>query len=72
MRCPNCGSENIFVRHATRPVIRRRGCISWAFWILLAILTCGLILIIPALNRIKAEEYIEATCQDCGTWWEVE
>lgn len=68
MQCPNCGSENVLVQHVIRPVIERRCCSSWTFWILLALFTCGLVLIIPALNRIKTETYVEATCQDCGTW----
>ena len=71
MQCPNCGSENVLIQHVTQPVIERRGCISWTFWILLAIFTCGLVLIIPALNRIKTETCVEATCQDCGDWWDV-
>lgn len=71
MQCPNCGSKNVRVQHVTQPVIEHRGCISWTFWILLAIFTCGLVLIIPALNRIKTETYVEATCQDCGASWEV-
>lgn len=72
MQCPYCGSENVLVQQVTRPVVEHRGCISWTFWILLALLTGGLVLIIPFLNRIHAKNYLEATCQDCGTWWDVE
>jgi hypothetical protein len=46
----------------------------WLWWIFIAVLTVGLILlIIPLLtnSRIKAKTHSEAICQHCGKRWVV-
>ena len=71
MICPNCGSQNVTVQVVTNVTTRNRGCLGWIFWILLAFLTFGIILIIPlATNRkVVSEMYNEAVCQNCGYRW---
>lgn len=73
MKCPKCGSENISVQAVTEVKTKRRGCLAWSLWILLAICTLGLILIIPALtnSKVKSKTKKQAICQDCGKSWTV-
>ncbi len=71
--CPKCGSSNINVQVVTNVMTKRRGCIGWALWILLAMCTFGLILIIPLLtnSKTKSKTHNEAICQNCGHSWKV-
>lgn len=73
MVCPKCGSENVTVQAVTDVKTKRRGCLGWCLWILLAICTVGLILIIPLLtnSKTKSKIHTEAICQDCGNRWRV-
>ncbi|NLT38862.1 MAG: hypothetical protein GXX89_00205 [Clostridiales bacterium] len=73
MTCRRCGSQNVAVQAVTNVRTKHRGCIGWAFWILLACCTVGLILIIPALtnSRTKSKTHTEAVCQACGYRWKV-
>lgn len=77
MRCPKCGSEYVTVQAITETETKtkHRGCLGWAMWILLAICTCGLILIIPAVTnskiKTKTRTHTEAICQSCGNRWRV-
>ena len=72
LRCRRCGSDNISVQAVTHVQTKHRGCIAWFFWIILAICTIGLILIIPAItnSKTKSQTHTEAVCQNCGfRWW---
>lgn len=77
MKCPKCGSEYVTVQAVTETVTKteHRGCLGWTMWILLAICTCGLILIIPAVTnsrtKTKTKTHTEAVCQSCGKRWRV-
>jgi len=73
LRCPRCKGSNILVHPVTKTKTERRGCFGWALWILLAIVTCGLILIIPLItnSKTKSKTHTEATCQSCGKRWRV-
>lgn len=73
MICPRCNSSNIYVQAVTNTKIKSRGCIGWFFWILLAICTVGLILIIPLLtnSKVKSKTHSEAVCQNCGKRWRI-
>ena len=73
MTCPKCSSQSVIVQAVTQTKIKHRGCLGWSLWILLAILTFGLILIIPALTNSKTKTKIHtmATCQNCGKRWRV-
>jgi DNA-directed RNA polymerase subunit RPC12/RpoP len=67
--CPRCGSSRVFVQAVTQT--KNRGCFGWAMWILLAILTIGLIIIIPLVTNSKSKTHTEAICQNCGHRWRV-
>ncbi|MDR1409342.1 MAG: hypothetical protein LBJ12_03540 [Oscillospiraceae bacterium] len=71
MHCPHCGSTNLAYFPVTQVKTKNRGCVGWAFWILLAVLTCGLILIIPAITNSKTKSKVrtQAVCQTCGNRW---
>lgn len=71
MTCPNCNSTNILVQAVTQTKTKHRGCIAWTLWIILAICTAGLILIIPAItnSKTKSKTHTEAICQTCGRRW---
>lgn len=73
MICPKCGSENVTVQAVTNVKTKRRGCIGWCLWILLACCTLGSILIIPLLtnSKTKSKTHSEAVCQNCGNRWKV-
>jgi formate-dependent nitrite reductase membrane component NrfD len=68
-----CGSGNVHVQAVTTIKYRHRGCFGWLLWILLAIITVGLILIIPLLTntKVKSKTHTEAICQNCGFRWQV-
>lgn len=71
MICPKCKSDYVIVQAVTSVKTKHRGCIGWFFWILLAICTCGLILIIPAItnSKTKSKTMPMAICQNCGKKW---
>lgn len=71
--CPRCGSHAVTVQAIPVTKIKNRGCVGWFFWILLAICTFGLILIIPALtnSKTKTKIHTEAVCQNCGNRWRI-
>ena len=73
LTCPKCGSGNITVQPVTETTTKHRGCIGWALWILLAICTIGLIIIIPAVTNSKtnSKTTTQAVCQNCGYRWTV-
>ena len=68
IKCPKCGSENIRIDIITDVKTYRRGCFGWLIWILGAICTFGIILIIPLLTNSKVESKRNkvAICQNCG------
>lgn len=68
MKCPKCGSENVSVQIESEIKIKHRGCLGWMLWILLAVCTLGLILIIPLLtnSKIKQKNKKVGLCQNCG------
>lgn len=73
MICPGCGSRNVLIQAITETRTRHRGCFGWFLWILLAMITVGLILMIPLLtnSRTKSKTHTEAICQNCGRRWRV-
>lgn len=74
MVCPKCRSEIVDVYPVSYVKTKNRGCFGWALWIFLAIITCGLILIIPLITNSKTKTKVrtEATCQTCGYRWKVD
>lgn len=73
MVCPKCGSSNVIVQAVTNVKTKHRGCLAWCLWILLAICTVGLILIIPLItnSKTKSKTHSEAVYQNCGNRWQV-
>ena len=73
MTCPKCKSENVSAQAVTDVKTKDRGCLGWVLWILLAVCTLGLILIIPLItnSKTKSKTHTEAVCQDCGYRWKV-
>jgi len=71
MVCPKCGSQFVLTQAITDIKTKHRGCIGWSLWVLLAICTFGLILIIPAItnSKVKTKTHTEAVCQNCGKRW---
>lgn len=69
MICPKCGSDNVNVQAVNE--VKGRGCFGSLIWILLAICTFGIILIIPLLTRSKGKTKTYAICQSCGKRWKV-
>jgi hypothetical protein len=71
--CPNCGSHNVAVQAVTETETRHRGCFRWLLWLVLAVITLGLILLIPLLTNSKTRSHTRtvAVCQNCGHRWDV-
>ena len=49
LSCKYCGSHNVTVQAVEK--IKKRGIIMSLLWILLAVCTCGIALLIPILNK---------------------
>ena len=73
MVCPKCQSQNVFISTVADVKTKRRGCLGWSMWIILALCTFGLILIIPLLTNSKTKTKMRkiANCQNCGHSWEL-
>ena len=77
MQCPKCKNENISVQAVTntKTKTKHRGCLGWLMWIILAVCTLGLVLIIPLLTnsktKTKSKTHSEAVCQNCGYRWKI-
>ena len=69
MQCKRCKSTNVIIQAVA--VQKRRGCLSSLLWILLAICTVGLILLIPLLMNKGSKTVNYAICQNCGNRWRV-
>lgn len=73
MTCKKCKSNNVTVNFKQKIYTKHRGCLGWSLWLLLAVCTCGLILIIPALSnsKVKSKSKKIAICNNCGHTWKV-
>lgn len=73
LTCPKCGSDRIVVQAVTETKTKHRGCLGWTLWIIAAICTLGLIIIIPLITNSKtnSKTHSEAVCQSCGYRWQV-
>lgn len=73
--CPNCRSDRVAVQvvegRKKRERRKKRGCFAVTMWILLAICTCGLILLVPLLKRKRGKTVVHAVCHNCGYRWEL-
>lgn len=66
-RCPRCGSTNIQYQAVAEQ--KKRGCLSSLIWVILAICTIGIILLIPLLTKKGSKTRTYAVCQTCGHRW---
>lgn len=64
VKCRHCGSYNVTVQAVEKT--KKRGVLMSIVWIILAFLTCGLILLIPILTRKGSKTKSVIVCQDCG------
>ena len=69
MICPKCGCPNVQINAVTEA--KKRGCLMSILWIILAICTCGIILLIPLLMKKGSKTQTYAICQHCGHKWKV-
>ena len=67
--CPNCRSDKVSVQVVERQ--KKRGCFAAMMWILLAICTCGLILLVPLITRKGSKTVTYAVCHNCGYRWKL-
>lgn len=67
--CPNCRSDKVSVQVVERQ--KKRGCFAAMMWILLAICTCGLILLVPLITRKGSKTVTYAVCRNCGYRWKL-
>lgn len=71
MTCKKCESDKINVQMVVKTSKKGRGICKSLLWLILAMFTCGLILIIPLLtkSKIKSKKQKYAVCQNCGYSW---
>lgn len=64
LRCKHCGSTNVTVQAVEKQ--KKRGIIMSLLWILLAVCTCGIALLIPLITRKGSKTKSVIVCQNCG------
>lgn len=64
LTCKYCGSHNVTVQAVEK--IKKRGIIMSLLWILLAVCTCGIALLIPILTKKGSKTKSVIVCQNCG------
>ncbi len=69
MVCPRCHSTNVSVQAVAEQ--KKRGCLMSIVWIILAVCTLGLIILIPLLMHKGSKTNTYAVCQSCGHQWKV-
>lgn len=64
LKCKYCNSTNVTVQAVERQ--KKRGIIMSIIWILLALCTCGIALLIPILTKKGSKTKSVIVCQNCG------
>lgn len=64
LKCKYCGSTNVTVQAVESH--KKRGILMSIVWILIAIVTCGLVILIPMLTKKGSKTKSVIVCQDCG------
>lgn len=64
LKCKYCNSTNVTVQAVEKQ--RKRGIIMSIIWILLALCTCGIALLIPILTKKGSKTKSVIVCQNCG------
>ncbi len=62
--CKHCGSTNVTVQAVEK--LKKRGIIMSLVWIILALCTCGLALLIPIITKKGSKTKSVIVCQNCG------
>ncbi len=66
--CKKCNSNNINIQIVNEK--KSRSCLSVFFWIILAICTFGIVLLIPLLRGTNSKSKKYYVCQNCGHTWQ--
>lgn len=64
LKCKYCNSTNVTIQAVEQQ--KKRGIIMSIIWILLALCTCGIALLIPILTKKGSKTKSVIVCQDCG------
>ena len=64
LKCKYCNSTNVTVQAVEKQ--NKRGIIMSIIWILLALCTCGIALLIPILTKKGSKTKSVIVCQNCG------
>lgn len=64
LKCKYCNSTNVTVQAVEQQ--KKRGIMMSIIWILLALCTCGIALLIPILTKKGSKTKSVIVCQDCG------
>ena len=64
LKCKYCNSTNVTVQAVEKE--KKRGIIMSIIWILLALCTCGIALLIPILTKKGSKTKSVIVCQNCG------
>ena len=64
LSCKYCGSTNVTVQAVEQH--KKRGVLMSIVWILFAIITCGLVILVPMLTKKGSKTKSVIVCQDCG------
>ena len=64
LKCKYCNSTNVTVQAVEQQ--KKRGIIMSIIWILLALCTCGIALLIPILTKKGSKTKSVIVCQNCG------
>ena len=64
LKCKYCGSTNVSVQAIEKK--KKRGIFASILWIVFALCTCGLALLIPILTKKGSKTKSVIVCQDCG------
>ena len=64
LTCKHCGSTNVVAQAVEKQ--KKRGIIMSIIWILLAVCTFGIALLIPIFTRKGSKTKSVLVCQNCG------
>lgn len=67
LMCKKCGSKNINVQMVAEQ--KKRGILMSILWIVAAVCTFGIILLIPILTKKGSKTRKYVVCQNCGYSW---
>ena len=69
LQCKKCKSNNITVTAVAEQ--KKRGCLGACMWLVLSIITLGMLIWVPLIMRKGSKTKSYAICQDCGYRWKI-